>query len=131
MTPEQQSFLDKATRSLAAAKNLQSAGFPDFAASRAYYAMFYVATAFLEGEGLTYAKHSAVIAKFGELFARPGRVPTQYHRYLLDAERTRLKADYDTALSISEAEAEQIIVKGEEILNFALANIDSIPPLSP
>jgi len=45
MTPEQQGLLDKALRSLQAARGLNETGFAEFAA-RAYYAMFYVAEAF-------------------------------------------------------------------------------------
>lgn len=131
MTPEQQKLLEKATRSLKAARELNSKGFPDFAASRTYYAMFYIATAFLQGEGLSYSKHSAVIAAFGTRFARTKRIPVQLHRYLIDAERIRLRADYNTELDISETDVEQLISQGEEMLNFALANIDSLPSDSP
>lgn len=131
MTPEQQRLLDKALRSLQAARELNNTGFSEFAVSRAYYAMFYVATAFLEGEGLTYARHSAVIAAFGQQFARTGRIPAEYHRHLIDAERNRLRADYDLEPNITEIEAEQVISRADEILNFALANIDSLPPPSP
>ncbi|MCU0541985.1 MAG: HEPN domain-containing protein [Oscillatoriaceae cyanobacterium Prado104] len=91
MTPEQQRLLDKANRSLQAARELNNTGFPEFAISRAYYSMFYVATAFLETERLSYSRHSAVIAAFGERFARTNRVPVELHRYLIDAERTRLR----------------------------------------
>jgi uncharacterized protein (UPF0332 family) len=86
MNPEQQRLLEKAERSLQAAEELNQKGFTEFAASRGYYAMFYIATAFLEGEGLAYSKHSAVIAAFGEKFARTERVPREFHRYLIDAE---------------------------------------------
>ncbi|MDB9315093.1 HEPN domain-containing protein [Spirulina sp. CS-785/01] len=41
MTPEQTKLFEKATRSLQAARELNQKGFPDFAASRTYYAMFY------------------------------------------------------------------------------------------
>uniref|UniRef100_UPI0015582397 HEPN domain-containing protein n=1 Tax=Microcoleus asticus TaxID=2815231 RepID=UPI0015582397 len=84
MTPEQQRLLDKASRSLQAARELNNTGFPEFATSRAYYSMFYIATAFLEAEGLSYSRHSAVIAAFGERFARTNRVPVELHRYLID-----------------------------------------------
>lgn len=66
MTPEQQGLLEKAARSLQAAKLLNQEGLSEFATTRAYYAMFYVAEAFLEGEGLSFSKHSAVIAAFGQ-----------------------------------------------------------------
>ncbi|MBP0013675.1 HEPN domain-containing protein [Roseofilum reptotaenium CS-1145] len=131
MTPEQQKLLEKANRSLQAARELNRTGFPDFAASRTYYAMFYIATAFLEGEGLSYSKHSAVIAAFGRIFARTNRIPVELHRYLIDAERIRLRADYNTELDISETDVEQLVSQGEEMLNFALGNIDSLPPYSP
>jgi uncharacterized protein (UPF0332 family) len=56
--------------------------------------MFYIAEAFLVGENLSFSKHSAVISKFGELFARTGKIDPKFHRYLIDAEQIRLKGDY-------------------------------------
>ena len=46
MTDDQRELLLKASDSLSAAKYLLYGGYTDFAASRAYYAMFYVAEAF-------------------------------------------------------------------------------------
>ncbi len=114
-----------------AARELNNTGFPEFATSRAYYSMFYIATAFLEAEGLSYSRHSAVIAAFGERFARTNRVPVELHRYLIDAERARLRADYNVDPNITETDAEQLISRTEYFLNFAIANIDSLPPPSP
>jgi uncharacterized protein (UPF0332 family) len=71
MTDEQRELLLKAQQSLEAARLLLSNNFPDYAASRAYYAMFYIAETFLEGEGFSFSKHSAVIAAFGREFAKP------------------------------------------------------------
>jgi uncharacterized protein (UPF0332 family) len=51
MTPEQGALLSKAHDSVRAAKLLSDAGLYDFAVSRAYYAVFYVAEAFLLGVG--------------------------------------------------------------------------------
>ena len=48
MTDEQRELLLKAQQSLEAAKLLLTNHFPDYATSRAYYAMFYIAEAFLE-----------------------------------------------------------------------------------
>ena len=61
MTPQQQALMHKAARSIQSASGQLATGFPDFAASRAYYAMFYVASAFLEGEGAAFSSHAAVI----------------------------------------------------------------------
>ncbi|MEY3870866.1 MAG: HEPN domain-containing protein [Microcoleaceae cyanobacterium] len=131
MTPEQEKLLEKAKRTLQAARILNDQGFFDSAASRAYYVMFYIATAFLEGEKLSYSRHSAVIASFGQKFARPGLVPVQFHRYLIDAQNIRLEADYNADIQIAQTDTVQIIYRAEEMLIFALANIDSLPPSSP
>jgi len=90
MTPEQQGLLEKASRSLQAAKLLNAQQLAEFAVSRAYYAMFYVAEALLESEGLTFSKHSAVITAFGQQFAKTGRIPVEFHRYLIAAEQSRI-----------------------------------------
>lgn len=55
MTPEQQALLDKARRSLEAARSLIEQQFYDFAVSRAYYAAFYAAEALLDHEGLSFS----------------------------------------------------------------------------
>ncbi len=52
MKPEQAALLRKAESSLKAARLLASEAYHDFAASRAYYAMFYAAEALLLGAGL-------------------------------------------------------------------------------
>lgn len=52
--------LQRAEQSLRAAQELASRGYYDFAASRAYYAAFYAATALLLPEGLELSKHSGV-----------------------------------------------------------------------
>ena len=94
MTEDQHELLEEALDSVSAAKLLLTGGYPGYAASRAYYAMFYVAEAFLEGEELAFSKHSAVIAAFGQHFAHAGKVPTEFHRYLLDAQELRHTGDY-------------------------------------
>ncbi|MFG6099119.1 HEPN domain-containing protein [Leptothoe sp. ISB3NOV94-8A] len=86
MTDEQRELLLKAQQSLEAAQLLLSKNFADYATSRAYYSMFYVAQAFLEGKGMAFSKHSAVIAAFGREFAKTQQVPVKFHRYLIEAQ---------------------------------------------
>ena len=82
--------------------------------------MFYLAEAFLMGENLTFSKHAAVIGKFGESFARTGRVPTEFHRYLIQAQQSRTLADYDpTPGTSSEEEATEQIRRAEVFLSFS------------
>jgi uncharacterized protein (UPF0332 family) len=64
LKPEQIALLRKAAESLRAAELLATNELFDFAASRAYYTMFYVAEAFLLNEGLTFSSHAAVISAF-------------------------------------------------------------------
>jgi uncharacterized protein (UPF0332 family) len=65
VSSEQADLLWRARCSLAAARLLFEAGYPDLAVSQGYYAMDYSASALLRGENLAFSKHSAVIAAFG------------------------------------------------------------------
>lgn len=127
MTSEQSALLQKAQSSLSAAQLLIDQGFYNFAASRAYYAMFYIAEAFLLGEGLTFSKHSAVIAAFGKVFAKSGRVPQEFHRYLIEGENSRKVSDYDAGPGLSKDEAAEQIKHAEEFLTLAQRLIGPIP----
>lgn len=109
MTPEQQALLDKARDSVRAAELLVTSGLFDFAVSRAYYAMFYVAQALLLGEGLAFSKHAGVIAAFGKQFAKTGRVPAEYHRYLIEGQSKRTIGDYTVRSGLSRADADEQI----------------------
>jgi len=55
--------------------------------------MFYIAEAFLDGEGLEFSSHGAIAGEFGRLFAHTGRVPAEFHRFLLDAQDDRWSGD--------------------------------------
>jgi len=119
MTHEQTALLNKARESLRAAKLLIENGLYDFAASRAYYTMFYIAEAFLLGEGLVFSKHSAVISAFGKHFAKTGIVPEEYHYYLIESQDRRNIGDYDIETGISEAQAVEQIAHAELFVDLA------------
>lgn len=125
MTPEQQALVNKAQRSLEAAQNLIEQGFYDFAVSRAYYAMFYLAEALLDGEGLSFSSHAAVISAFGQYLARPGKVTTELHRQLIDAQAQRTRADYDPYPDLSQSDAEMLINQAQAFLAVALQNLNA------
>ncbi|MEG3840947.1 HEPN domain-containing protein [Microcoleus sp. herbarium14] len=119
MKPEQIALLRKAGESRRAAQLLATNELLDFAASRAYYTMFYVAEAFLLNEGLTFSSYAAVISAFGRDFARTGRVPVEFHRYLIDAQDLRNQGDYDIDSAITEAEANELIAHAQQFLELA------------
>ena len=98
MTEDQLELLLKARQSLSAARLLLDNGFPDYATSRAYYTMFYIASAFLEGEGMSFSSHAAVISAFGREFARTGRVPVEFHQFLIRSQALRNAGDYGSLM---------------------------------
>jgi len=75
------------------------------ATSRAYYSMFYIAEAFLEGEGLSCSKYAAVIVAFGREFAKPRRVPQNFHRFLIEAQELRTTGDYGQLNAVTDDQA--------------------------
>jgi uncharacterized protein (UPF0332 family) len=105
LNPDCKALLEKARDSLAAARLLAEEGFTDISVSRSYYAMFYLAEALLLKEGLNFSKHSAVIAAFSKELVKSGRVPAEFHRYLIDAADDRKVGDYGYKSNLSEEDA--------------------------
>lgn len=126
MTEEQRELMLKAQQSLDAAKLLLSNDYPDFAASRAYYAMFYIAEAFLAAEGLTFSKHSAVIAAFGREFAKPHRVSPDFHRFLIEAQELRTTGDYGQFNAVTIEQGAEQIHRAEAFLVLAIQEIGKV-----
>jgi len=114
MTDEQRELLPKAQQSLEAAKLLLTNDYPDYATSRAYYTMFYIAEAFLEGERLSFSKHAAVIAAFGREFAKPRRVSPGFHRFLIEAQELRTASDYGQLNAVTVDQAAEQIHRAED-----------------
>jgi uncharacterized protein (UPF0332 family) len=76
----------------------------------------------------SFSRHSAVIAAFGQQFARTGRVPNEFHRYLIAAEQIRIRADYNIEPNLTQVDASQLIARAEQFLEFAQQQLDSLPP---
>jgi uncharacterized protein (UPF0332 family) len=119
MSPEVGALLRKARDSLTAAEILRREGYLDFAAPRAYYAMFYAAQAMLLQRDLSFSKHSAVIAAFGREFAKTGAIDSKYHRYLIDAQDFRNLGDYDIGASVTPEQVDAIFMWTREFLIMA------------
>jgi uncharacterized protein (UPF0332 family) len=127
VTEDQLELLLKASQSLSAAKVLLDNGFPDYAASRAYYTMFYIAEAFLEGEGMSFSSHAAVISAFGREFARTGRVPVEFHQFLIRAQDLRNAGDYGQLNAVTAQQATEQITRAEQFLELAQNLIGTLP----
>jgi uncharacterized protein (UPF0332 family) len=60
-----------------------------------------------------------VIGEFGRIFAKSGRIPAEFHRYLLEASEERLGGDYDELYILSGQEAHKHIERAERFLRLA------------
>jgi uncharacterized protein (UPF0332 family) len=128
VTDEQLELLLKARQSVSAARLLLENGYSDYAASRAYYTMFYIAEAFLAGVGMSFSSHSAVISAFGREFARTNRVAVEFHRFLIDAQDLRNAGDYGQLNAVTVEQANEQITHGEQFLELAQNLIGTLPP---
>ena len=118
-------LLDKAARAIRAADTLLEDDNLDFAAGRAYYAMFYVAEALLHERDLRSKKHGGVHALFGEQFAKTGILDPKFHRWLIDAFDTRLIGDYGFTAVISKDDVTSMIDQAREFLGAAGKLLDA------
>ena len=119
MNANQQGLLTKARRSLAAARRLAADGDLDFAVSRAYYAMFYTAQAFLLGRGLRFSKHSAVIAAFGREFAKDDESLREFHHGIVEAQDARNAGDYQIDVILAEEDVQAHLDRTDRFIRLA------------
>jgi uncharacterized protein (UPF0332 family) len=102
-------LMEHAHESLRAAELLLENGLYRDSMSRAYYAMFYAASALLRAKGVVTKSHRGVIAKFGLEFVKSGVVEAYYAKALALAESLRERADYDSTFRPTFEEAEEIV----------------------
>ena len=80
-------------------------GFYRSACNRAYYAMFYAASALLYSKGKSYGKHSAVLAAFRQYFIKTGELDKKWsndYRLVMDS---RHIADYELQDNLDKEDA--------------------------
>ena len=123
MTQAQRRLLDEARRSIEAAELLASRGFHGYAASRSYYAMFYIAEAFLLAKDLSFTRHSAVISAFGQHCAKTGVVPEESHKHLIEAMELRQAGDYEAGVGVSPRQCQEQIRRAQALLSLAEARL--------
>ena len=101
---EIQLYLDRAHQDLLATQSILDQSYYGVAVSRAYYAMFYAATALLASKGVSRSTHSGVISTFSEHFVKTGLIEAEFAKVLGQALESRLDSDYDITFS-----AEQVL----------------------
>jgi uncharacterized protein (UPF0332 family) len=113
-------LIAKAHEKLAVAQTLLAeTEFYDDVASRAYYAAFHAAQALLKSEGLEAHTHQGVASLFGLHFAKAGRIPGKFGRYLNNLKDDRESGDYDLYSGIDRAAAQTAVREAQEFLEEA------------
>ena len=87
------------------------------AVSRAYYAVFYMASAALFSQSIQRAKHAGVEAAFSQFLVKPGHIEPEFGRLYQIARRQREEADYIDASNIDEASARQTLADAERFVD--------------
>jgi len=108
--------LERAEQSIKAALQLVSGEYYDFAASRAYYAAFYAATAVLLNEGVELRRHSAVISSIHRNFVKNGKLSKKQGKTLNWLFELRSIDDYGGTVHVSRQQVEQAIKQRKSFL---------------
>jgi len=125
MNEEIEALLRKSHRFLDAGRSLLAAGFPEDAASRAYYAEFTASKAMLLLRSPKATKHGPVKRTFEETLVNTGKVERKFLTYLELALQVRHFADYETDLihtlttedaEVRLREASEFVAMAEEFL---------------
>ena len=83
------------------------------ACNRAYYGIFYAASAVLFSKGKSYGKHSAVLAAFRQYFIKTGEFDKQWsddYRLIMESRHT---ADYELYDELEKQDAVEVIAKSK------------------
>ena len=92
----------------------------DSAASIAYQSLFFTAQALLQTKEVTYRhSHSAVIKMFGMKYAKTQDLDAKFHRYLIDARKREMIADYRLDKHISEEQIREMLTWADEFIKVA------------
>ena len=119
MKEETLALLEKAERSIRNAEKTMTDGDLDFAASRAYYAMFYVADALLGEKEMHFSKHGGVHGAFAQHYVKTGEFDAKFQRWLVSAFNQRMLGDYGTTPEFYEEDVQEIIEHAREFLKAA------------
>ena len=121
---EVQLYLERANSALEQAKDNLNLGYYDVATSRAYYVMFYAASALLVSKDISRSKHSGVQAAFGQYFVKPGLIEPEHNRMLVNAFNVRLDSDYEVKPSLSRELAEDVLHDAGRFVERAIAYLE-------
>jgi uncharacterized protein (UPF0332 family) len=112
-------YLERARNALQQARDNLNLDYYDVTTSRAYYAMFYAASALLASKGISRSKHSGVHLAFSQYFIKPGLIEIEYAKMLGHAFDSRLDSDYDMMFSAERTLAEDVLHDAQHFVDRA------------
>ena len=121
MKPETNQMLEKAQRTLEAARRDMRAGDTGNTISRAYYAAFHAATAALEEAGLTAQSHKGIRHLFHREFVKSGKIDSQHNQAFSRLFQNRQEADYTYGKVFSPQDATDAIRQAETFVEAVAA----------
>ena len=81
--------------------------------NRAYYAIFHAMRAMLALDGEDYKKHSAVIARFVQLYLKTSVFPRELSKTISNASLIRNRSDYEDFYICSKQDTEKLVRDAE------------------
>jgi len=116
-------YIQNAHEMLQASRVLLDNDFYSSAINRAYYAVFYAASALLVTKDISHGKHTGVISAFRQHFIKPGLIPSEYSKIYGRILEDRHESDYELDSSVNSedarlnlSEAEQFVLEAEQWL---------------
>ncbi len=94
--------------------------------NRAYYAMFYCATALLRSENIVAKSHSGAFNKFSEIFVKTNLISAQHSSNFRKAFEYRQSVDYDIEAQISEEECLLLLENAREFYNLTKVYLENL-----
>ena len=98
-------FLANAEEMLSVAELMLGNDFYSSVCNRAYYAVFYAASALLATKRMAFGKHGAVLAAFRQHFIKAGEIEVKWGRIYERIQSHRQSGDYDIHISIAKEQA--------------------------
>ncbi len=112
-------YMSHAQEMLDVARENLNNGHTNSACNRAYYGIFYAASALLYSKGKTYGKHSAVLAAFRQYFIKTGEFDKEYsddYEFIMDSRHT---ADYDLFDTVDREDTVAVLEKAQKFIEEA------------
>jgi uncharacterized protein (UPF0332 family) len=108
-----EAYLARSREDIDTAKLLYENGRYKVALTRAYYAIFYAASAMLLSKGIKRSKHSGVQSAFRQFFIKPGIIEKEYSDIYGAARDARELSDYELWFLPAEEFTKTIIADAE------------------